>query len=1155
MAGLAVEARPAIFSFSMLRRTALFGCTLFCCLSLTAKVLVESNLFTSTGDFSKLIINEIMPSNLDMFLDPSWNYGGWVELYNPTTEAVSLNGVYVSDDANDIRKFQLPMTYGYVPPQGYANIWFDHYDKNFCRTQVDFKLNMDGGTIFLSDYTGNTTLQMSYPPVFARCSWSRKTLNGNDWAWTSTPTPQASNSTSKYATVQAQVATPVINKTSQLFKSSLLVSASASDGALVRYTTDGSTPSLTNGKDMPPSLYVSTTMTLRFRAFKDDMLPSGVVTRSFIKKEYDFKIPVISIVATDSNLYGSTYGTFGTGPNGKPGRGSKEKVNWNNDWDRPCNFELLDTAGNVVISQEVDIAPSGGCSRGWMPTPFKLTAKKEYGGINYFDYPIFDRKSFLKYKNVKGRNGGNDWFDRFRDPALQMIVGRSGLNIDYQEYNPVQHYINGVYKGVINLRENNNKHFVEPNHGWTEEEIDMFDMEIDSGYLQKYGDRASFDRWMELSKQCGTSDAAYEELCSMVDVEEVAYYLAVELYLCNGDWPFNNIKGYRPRVEGGKYRIILFDLDGCLSIDDPFVNFEKHRKRSSIVAATVFWNMLQNAHFRKLFIDAFCMISGSVFEQTRVKQIASNLYYTMLPEFAFEGKTPSYSYNLIINKLTSAYQLSLVDKMRSYFSITNQPAMTGKASANIADATLYYNNLPVPTNKFEGKVQAPVTLKATAPQGYVFKGWKTTVAEMKKTYFEKSSSWKYYDKGSLDGTAWKSTTFDDSGWKEGRAPLGFGDNASVFNTVLDYGSATDKRPTYYMRKTINLATAPAADYALKLDYGVDDGCVVYVNGTEAMRYRMGELVPVYSDYAAKKSMGSPDMNVTTLAANLFRQGTNVIAVEVHNYSATDPDLYWDASLTVSYSLKEDERIVSTNPEYTLPEFEDFALQAIFEKDEPAWATRKPIRINEVSASNEIYINDYWKKNDWIELYNTTDEAVDVAGMYVSDNIAEPLKYRIPTYEKISTVIPAHGYLVVWCDKLEPLTQLHSNFKLSGEEGYVLLTDADELWSDTLHYCEQALDQTVGRFPDGYADVFLMKRPTIGASNVLTMCDETHIQPTPPTAVEEIEIAEGEVIRTEYYSINGMRITYEQALHAPSGIYICREYLSDGTVRSKKVLVK
>ena len=58
-----------------------------------------------------IIINEIMAQNIDVYLDPNQNYGSWVELYNPTDRSVNLEGLYVTDDRNNLKKHKLALQY------------------------------------------------------------------------------------------------------------------------------------------------------------------------------------------------------------------------------------------------------------------------------------------------------------------------------------------------------------------------------------------------------------------------------------------------------------------------------------------------------------------------------------------------------------------------------------------------------------------------------------------------------------------------------------------------------------------------------------------------------------------------------------------------------------------------------------------------------------------------------------------------------------------------------------------------------------------------------------------------------------------------------------------------------------------------------------
>ena len=110
-------------------------------------------------------------------------------------------------------------------------------------------------------------------------------------------------------------------------------------------------------------------------------------------------------------------------------------------------------------------------------------------------------------------------------------------------------------------------------------------------------------------------------------------------------------------------------------------------------------------------------------------------------------------------------------------------------------------------------------------------------------------------------------------------------------------------------------------------------------------------------------------------------------------------------------------------------------------------------------------------------------------MYLSDNPNKPQKYQITKSQssnhnvQINTIIPAHGYLIVLCDKLEPSSQLHASFKLAAEGGELLLTAADESWSDSFTYTSMKGDETIGRYPDGNNRVITMNVPTIAKANI------------------------------------------------------------------------
>ena len=96
-----------------------------------------------------------------------------------------------------------------------------------------------------------------------------------------------------------------------------------------------------------------------------------------------------------------------------------------------------------------------------------------------------------------------------------------------------------------------------------------------------------------------------------------------------------------------------------------------------------------------------------------------------------------------------------------------------------------------------------------------------------------------------------------------------------------------------------------------------------------------------------------------------------------------------------------------------------------------------IRINEVMAQNNSGLTDpdYGESADWIELYNAGTKDVDLSGYSITDKLDTPRKHVLPS----GTIVPAGGYLLLWCD--DRGEGLHTAFKLSADGEDVGLFDA------------------------------------------------------------------------------------------------------------------
>ena len=153
--------------------------------------------------------------------------------------------------------------------------------------------------------------------------------------------------------------------------------------------------------------------------------------------------------------------------------------------------------------------------------------------------------------------------------------------------------------------------------------------------------------------------------------------------------------------------------------------------------------------------------------------------------------------------------------------------------------------------------------------------------------------WNYWNSKDAPDAAWNSTA-DLSQWKHGASPLGWGDRDAATPFVL---AASERPITTYFARDVNLGTI-SADFELTLDVRVDDGAVIYVNGTEVKRVNMPEgAVTNNTNAKSNVSLGAAKKNLATVSVprDVLKDGVNRIAVEEHaNYAG---------AVSVSFDLK------------------------------------------------------------------------------------------------------------------------------------------------------------------------------------------------------------------------------------------------------------
>ncbi len=320
--------------------------------------------------------------------------------------------------------------------------------------------------------------------------------------------------------------------------------------------------------------------------------------------------------------------------------------------------------------------------------------------------------------------------------------------------------------------------------------------------------------------------------------------------------------------------------------------------------------------------------------------------------------------------------------------------------------------------------------------------------------------------GARQNVPWGRPAYDDSGWSLGAAPFGAGTPPGGVTLGTNLTAQIPGQATSLYCRTVFSATAAqvadAQPMQLLMDY--DDGFVAYLNGVEIARDRLDlahSFVPHDAVAASARTPGGYATHTLDLPARLISEGLNVLAVQVHNVSLNDSDLFMRAQLR-------------TNPSGT---------NALLVPATTTWRYFVGVSEPPIPEDEEVDLEVEGPESspDWIELRNLGAEPVSLSGWRLSDNPSSPGKWVFPA----GASIPAGGYLVVLCDDLNiadpgPGGHYHANFKLSAEGESAVLSDAGGTVVDSVAFGLQSAFESYGR--DGSGQWGYLAQPSPGTPN-------------------------------------------------------------------------
>lgn len=764
------------------------------------------------------------------------------------------------------------------------------------------------------------------------------------------------------------------------------------EDATIRYTTDGSEPTDTNGRVYTGPVRISGTTVLRAAAFKegfdqtntdtqtylflDDILtqnadgspppnwPAGPVNGQVFEYGMDpavvnssnpaiggrdrvaealTSLPTLSIVTTQGNLTDPSTGIY-------THAGSRGRT-----WERQSSLELIfppdyvDPDGNTEGFQvDMGLRIRGGFSRSSANPKhsFRLFFRGEYGA-GKLRYPMFGDEGVDEFDNLDLRGPQNyswAWNGDARNSFmrdvwsrdLQLELGSPSTRSRYYHL-----YLNGVYWGVVMTEERPEASFAESYFGGDKEDYDV---------MKSFGDiadgnRDAYERLWERWTAGFTDDADYfrvlgkdaagnddPSLEKMVDLQNLIDYMIITYYTGDRDGPGSRYTGTRPnnyfgiydRTDPDGWKFVEHDSEHSMGTGDTDMTFPLKGGTSLIDfnPHTLHQGLVANEEYRFSFSDrlqALMFAGGPLTAENgvaRLQRRAAQIDTAIIAHSARWGDGGN-------TLRTRQDWLGAVGGVQGFIE-SRAGVLVGQLRARG-----WFPSIDAPRFNQHGGYwdsSRALTMSATSGSMYFVRGGgdprlRGGAMSVEAEEFVGSTTgvnlvssggtWRYLDNGSDQGTAWKEPDFNDNGWKTGTAPLGYGNGPT---TEILYGPNPDnanndndqKYVTTYFRREFEVTGAGTLD-TLLVELMRDDGAVVYVNGTEVMRPNMGGGVIAF-DTTAQEVVGGDDETTffpQEIDPGLLVEGTNTVAVELHQVSRSSSDTSFDLRLTGTRVTVED----------------------------------------------------------------------------------------------------------------------------------------------------------------------------------------------------------------------------------------------------------
>ncbi len=564
-------------------------------------------------------------------------FSDWIELANTSDTDVDISGWTLTDDPDSPTAWTFPDNTS-IPANGFLIVMADGMESagtagDYLHTS--FKLSADGEYIGLFDASGTVVdeLPEDFPNQNAFHSYGRH--DSGEFVYFANPTPGNANDTN---TLAAIVKAPKFSVSGGFYDDDVeLMLESATDGAVIRFTTDGSEPQQWNGDIANGPITIAaiddkTGTVIRARAFKEGMVPSKVKTHTYLIAQDPAlqSVPALSFAADGGRTFYKPHGVMAV--EGGSGLGDAWTSTGVDDYympqmhgrayERPTSMEIIYPDGSGEDARiQADVGFRLAASA-WSRPRFRLQRTHqspwesnagEKPSFNVFfrndygepelDFPFVKNYPVRSFDQLRLRAGKND----IRNPWIKDELARR-LFADTGQLGSVgiqnAMYVNGEYKGYFNtvarLRKGLFQEFYGREAPWDIRHIGSW----------TEGDDTFYEELIRMLEKNLTNLTNWQEALSMIDPINVADYLIVNTYGATWDWPHNNFVIARERSEQGRWRMYMWDAEGTFGHSDHNVDRNvietdiiKNSSRANAPIVRISRLMLDAPEFRLLFAD------------------------------------------------------------------------------------------------------------------------------------------------------------------------------------------------------------------------------------------------------------------------------------------------------------------------------------------------------------------------------------------------------------------------------------------------------------------------------------------------------------------------------------------------------------------------